>query len=147
MSDPEPESVVTVRTDAGFRSEVMANGFPLIADEPIEVGGTNLGPTPYDYLLVALGACTSMTLRMYADRKGWPLESVTTRLSHTKVHARDCEHVETDTGMVDHIDRSIRIEGDLDSEQRDRLLEIADRCPVHRTLHGELVVDTVLAGA
>ena len=145
MSQAEPESVVTVRTDAGFRSDVMANGFPLVADEPLDVGGTNQGPTPYDYLLVALGSCTSMTLRMYADRKEWALESVTATLRHTKVHARDCEHVEADTGMVDHIDRAIHLEGDLDADQRARLLEIADRCPVHRTLHGEVVVDTVLA--
>ncbi|MDH3500761.1 MAG: bifunctional alpha/beta hydrolase/OsmC family protein [Acidimicrobiia bacterium] len=145
LSVDDPESVVTVRTDDGFRTNVIANGFPFIADEPLDVGGANLGPTPYDYLLVALGSCTSMTLRMYADRKRWPLESVTVRLSHRKVHAKDGEQVESGTGMVDHIERAVDLAGDLDGDQRARLLEIADRCPVHRTLHGRVVVETTLA--
>lgn len=140
-----PESVVIVRTEDGFRTDVIANGFPFVADEPLDVGGTNLGPSPYEYLLVALGSCTSMTLRMYANRKQWALESVTVRLTHNKVHAHDCAHVETTEGMVDHITRTLELEGDLDDEQRSRLVEIAERCPVHRTLHGTVVVETSLA--
>lgn len=134
------ESVTIVRIEEGFRTDVLSNGFPLVADEPLSVGGTNTGPTPYDYLLTALGSCTAMTLRMYADRKGWPLESVTVRLTHQKAHARDCAECETEHGLIDEVTREIDIEGALDVDQRNRLLEIASRCPVHRTLHGEVVV-------
>jgi putative redox protein len=141
-----PESVTIVRTEQGFRSDIISNGFPLVADEPVSVGGTNTGPTPYDYLLVALGSCTSMTLRMYADKKEWPLHTVTVRLSHRKIHARDCEECETEGGIVDHIEREIELSGPLEDEQRERLREIADRCPVHKTLHGEVVGHTTLAG-
>lgn len=142
-----PKSVTTVRIEDGFRTKVVSNGFPLVADEPISVGGTNTGPTPYDYLLTALGACTAMTLRMYADRKEWPLETVTVNLSHRKVHARDCAECESDAGFADHIDREIEVEGDLTDEQRIRLAEIADRCPVHKTLHSEVVVSTTATSA
>ena len=141
----ERESVTWVRIGhEGFRTEIISNGFPLVADEPESVGGTNSGPNPYDFVLAGLGACTAMTLRMYADRKEWPLEAVDVRLTHQKVHARDSEHTEATTGMIDHIDREITISGPLDDEQRARLMHIANRCPVHRTLHGEVAVITVL---
>ena len=140
-----PESTTVVRTEAGFRTDILSNGFPLVADEPTSVGGTNNGPTPYDYLLAALGSCTSMTLRMYADRKEWPLESVTVRLTHRKVHASDCADCESEAGYVDTVNRDIELAGPLSDEQRGRLLEIADRCPVHKTLDGEVVVNTRLA--
>lgn len=142
-----PESVTTVHIGREFRTEVISNGFPLVADEPVSVGGTNTGPTPYDYLLTALGACTAITLRMYADRKEWPVESVTVHLTHQKVHARDCAKCESVEGFADHIDRRISIEGDIDEEQRRRLGEIADMCPVHKTLHGEVVVASSLVDA
>ena len=132
--------MTVVRTERGFRTEIISNGFPLVADEPRQVGGTNTGPTPYDYLLTALGSCTAMTLRMYADKKEWPLEAVTVRLSHRKIHARDCAECESAEGFVDTIEREVDLEGPLDDAQRARLLEIADRCPVHKTLHGEVVV-------
>ena len=142
-----PRSVTTVRIEDGFRTDIISNGFPLVADEPRSVGGTNTGPTPYDYLMTALGACTAMTLRMYADRKKWPLETVTVNLTHEKVHARDCVEIESDTGYADRFSREIQIEGDLDDSQRDRLREIADRCPVHKTLHGDVVIASTLAPA
>ena len=134
-----------VRTEKGFRTDIISNGFPLVADEPASVGGGNTGPTPYDYLLAALGSCTSMTLRMYSDKKQWPLESVTVRLTHRKIHAGDCELCETERGMIDEITRVITLVGDLDDDQRERLLQIADRCPVHKTMHGEVAIHTSLA--
>lgn len=128
---------------SGFAQEIVAGPHRLIADEPPAVpGGTDTGPTPYDLLLAGLGACTSMTLRMYADRKKWPLTGVETRLRHSRIHAEDCEDCESASGRIDRIERTIALEGDLDDGQRRRLLEIADRCPVHRTLTNEIVIDT-----
>ncbi len=136
---------IFVRTGkSGFQTEINANGHSLIADEPISVGGTNLGPTPYDYLVAALGSCTSMTLRMYADHKKWPLEDVVVRLKHQKVYAKDCEECEDKNVKIDEIEREIEVHGPLDEAQKKRLLEIADRCPVHRTLHSDIVVKTKL---
>jgi uncharacterized OsmC-like protein/pimeloyl-ACP methyl ester carboxylesterase len=140
-----PDHQVLVRTGrTGYQTEIIADGHRLLADEPIAAGGGGTGPNPYDLLLTALGACTSMTLRMYADRKGWPVEAILVRLRHNKVHATDCEQCETKQGKVDHIEREIEILGPVDSVQKQRLVEIAERCPVHRTLRGEIVVDTRL---
>ena len=138
-----PEGEVVVATGAkGYRSEVRSGRHRYLADEPVSVGGTDTGPAPYDLLLGALGACTSMTLRMYADRKGLDLQKIVVHLSHQKVHAKDCEECETPSGKVDVIKREIELHGDLTPEQRARVLEIADKCPVHRTLHSEVVVRT-----
>ncbi len=142
---PPVDPRVTARIGrSGFRTEIMANGLSLVADEPLAVGGTNTGPTPYDYLTAGLGACTAMTLRMYADRKKWPLEEVVVHLSHAKVHAADCQACESKEGRVDRIEREVTLVGDLDEAQQQRLLEIADRCPVHRTLKSEIMIDTHL---
>lgn len=127
-----------------YRTEISAAGHPMLADEPESYGGTNAGPTPFDYLSAGLGACTSMTLRMYADRKEWPLEAAKVFLRHGKIHVDECEDCETEKGKVDEFTREIELEGDLTGEQRQRLLEIADRCPVHRTLHSEIKVRTRL---
>ncbi len=136
---------VVVRTGAGgFRTEVLANGHPLIADEPESVGGTNAGPSPYELLSSALGSCTSITLRMYADRKGWPLEAAEVRLKHEKIHCDDCAESDRPSSRIDHFTREITLEGPLDRSQRDRLLKIADRCPVHRTLTGQIDIATTL---
>jgi putative redox protein len=144
-ADTEPGAVLVRETGQGdFQQEVIVGPHRLLADEPPAVGGTDTGPTPYGYLLAGLGACTAMTLRMYANRKKWPLERVSVTLTHDKVHAEDCADCETRDGRIDRIDRELDIEGPLDAEQRARLLEIADRCPVHRTLHSEIWITTAL---
>ncbi|MBT3606028.1 MAG: alpha/beta fold hydrolase [Candidatus Latescibacteria bacterium] len=139
-----PEPVMVSADRSRYRTNITVNGHTLVADEPQELGGTDQGPTPYDLLLSSLGSCTAITLRMYADRKNWPLENIDISLTHSKVHAQDCEECETKTGQIDHIKREIDLTGSLDAEQRARLLEIADRCPVHRTLQQEIVVKTEL---
>ncbi len=136
---------VVVRTGKkGYRTDIMVDDHNFLADEPVALGGSNTGPTPYDYLLAALGACTSITLRMFADRKGWPLDAVAVRLNHRKIHASDCASCETKEGQIDHIDRELELIGPLDDEQRKRLVAIADKCPVHHTLQSEIIVETRL---
>jgi len=136
---------VTARTGAGgFRTDLFANGFPLVADEPVEEGGGDEGPSPYEYLLAALGACTGMTLQMYARNKGWPLEEVVVRLSHHKAHAEDCRDCDEHDRRMDTFTRELELRGALDEAQRQRLLEIAGRCPVHRTLTAGVRVVTSL---
>jgi uncharacterized OsmC-like protein/alpha/beta superfamily hydrolase len=141
-TERERGSVEVLGGSAGYLQQIVAGPHRLVADEPLGVGGTDLGPTPYDLLLAGLGACTSMTLKMYADRKGWPLDQVDVRLHHDRVHAKDCEDCTSSQGRVDVIERVVRVEGDLDPAQRARLLEIADRCPVHRTLENEIKIRT-----
>jgi len=141
---PGNPTVTVHGSAAGFAQEIEIGRHRLIADEPASVGGTDTGPNPYDLLLAALGSCTSMTVAMYARRKGSPLESVTVRLSHSKVHAGDCAESETRVGMLDHVHRDVEFSGPLSEEQRARLLDIATRCPVHRTLDSEIVIETHL---
>lgn len=143
--DAGDDRVIARTGDAGYRTEIVANGHALVADEPLSVGGTNTGPSPYELLSAALGACTTMTLRMYADRKGWPLEGVEARVHHAKVHCTDCGDPENRKSRIDSFDRRLALEGPLDQDQRQRLLEIADRCPVHRTLHSDVRITTELA--
>ena len=128
-----------------FAQLVQAGRHRLRADEPAAVGGDDSGPNPYDLLLAALGACTSMTVRMYAEQKKWPLRRVSVELKHDKVHAADCAECETREGRIDKIERVLTLEGELDDAQRQRLLEIAGKCPVHRTLHSEVWVPTRLS--
>jgi len=141
---PADNQVITRIGKSELVTDILADGHRLVADEPISAGGTNLGPAPYDYLMAGLGACTAMTLRLYADRKDWPLDSVTVRLNHQKIDAADCETCETKEGRLDQIERQIELAGALDDQQKDRLLQIANRCPVHRTLKSEIVIKTEL---
>lgn len=138
-----PRQVVVRETRNGkFQNAVSVGPHRLLADEPVGAGGDDTGPGPYDFLLTALGACKSMTMRLYADRKSWPLERATVTLSHSKIYAKDCAECETREGMLDHIEVAIGLEGPLDGEQRQRILEIADKCPVHRTLTSEIRIVT-----
>jgi uncharacterized OsmC-like protein/esterase/lipase len=140
----EPGFVIVRETrHGGLQNEVIAGAHHFLADEPVKAGGLDSGPGPYDLLLAALGACTSMTVRLYADRKQWPLKRVMIRLKHGRIYATDCADCETKEGMIDHIDRTITFEGELDAEQRQRLMEIADKCPVHRTLTSEVEIKSV----
>lgn len=142
----EPAAVVGEGlSEHGLLVSLTAAGQVLLSDEPIEQGGTGRGPDPYDYLSVALASCTIMTLHMYARHKKWPLEAVRAEIRHSKIHAEDCENCETRTGKIDRFERLLRLKGDLSDEQRQRLLQIADRCPVHRTLHEEVDIRTTLA--
>jgi putative redox protein len=146
MTEEEVETGTVLVRETGqskFQQEVLSGPHRFLADEPAKVGGLDSGPGPYDLVLAGLGACTSMTLRLYADAKQLPLTRVSVRLAHNKIHAKDCENCETVEGMIDHIERAITLEGDLTPEQRKRLMEIADKCPVHRTLESEVEIKTV----
>jgi putative redox protein len=136
-------TVVVSSTGSGAFEQIVLNGrHTLLADEPKAVGGNDVGPGPYEFLLMSLGSCTSMTLQMYANRKKWPLAQVVVRLRHSKVHAEDCENCEKPTAKIDRIEREIEVIGALDAEQRSRLLEIANQCPVHRTLSSRIDIKT-----
>jgi putative redox protein len=138
-----PRQVVVQETrKSKFNQTITVGPHRLVADEPVAAGGADAGPGPYDFLLAGLGACTSMTMRLYADRKALPLDRITVTLKHAKIHAKDCAECETREGMLDQIERDIRIEGALDAAQRSKLMEIADKCPVHRTLTSEIRIVT-----
>jgi uncharacterized OsmC-like protein/pimeloyl-ACP methyl ester carboxylesterase len=149
MSEPAADRgdaprVVVVREtrNSKFQQTVSIGPHRMLADEPVAAGGEDSGPGPYDYVLAGLGACTSMTMRLYADHKSLPLERTTVTLKHSKIYAQDCADCETKQGMLDQVERVIAMEGNLDAEQRKRLLEIADKCPVHRTLTSEIHIVT-----
>ena len=140
-----PRTVVVSGAASGFAQRIEVGAHSFTADEPASDGGSDTGPNPYDLLLAALGSCTSMTVALYARRKQWALQSVTVRLQHSKVHAADCESCETKDGRMDRIEREIELGGALEQYQRDRLLEIANKCPVHRTLTSKIDIRTRLA--
>ena len=140
VTKPEPTQVV-VTSESGLAQEIVSGNHRLRADEPAPFGA-DTGPSPYELLLASLGACTSMTLRLYAQRKGWNLQRVTVRLRHSRIHAEDCEECETKQGFLDRIDREIELTGGLVEEQKQRLLAIAEQCPVHRTLKSEINIRT-----
>jgi uncharacterized OsmC-like protein/pimeloyl-ACP methyl ester carboxylesterase len=145
VADPDkaPRRVVVRETrNSKFQQTVSIGPHQMLADEPVAAGGEDSGPGPYDFVLAGLGACTSMTMRLYAERKSLPLERVTVTLKHSKIHAEDCAECETKAGMLDQIERVIAMEGALDAEQRTKLMEIADKCPVHRTLTSEIHIVT-----
>jgi putative redox protein len=135
---------VIVTTAGYLKQEITAGKHALIADEPVALGGSDSGPDPYSLLLAALGACTSMTLQMYAHRKGWPLENVRVTLKHSRIHASDCEVCATKQGQISRIERHITLTGPLTGEQKARLLDIAQHCPVHKTITSEVsIVDSL----
>jgi uncharacterized OsmC-like protein len=136
--------VIVYGSAAGFAQEISTGSHRLTSDEPVDAGGAGSGPSPYDLLLSALGSCTSMTLGVYARRKAWPLESITVRLRYSRIHAVDCAECETKEGMLDRVDVDIELAGTLTEEQRSKLLEIANKCPVHRTLVSEINIRTHL---
>lgn len=139
----EPHVVVRSLRGHPFQQQVtLGAGHALVADEPASVGGEDGGPGPYELLLASLGSCKSMTVAMYARRKQWPLEEVVVRLRHDRIHAQDCAECETKEGLVDQLECEVELVGPLDATQRQRLLEIADRCPVHRTLTSEVRITT-----
>ncbi|HSO43038.1 MAG TPA: alpha/beta fold hydrolase [Rhodospirillales bacterium] len=145
LAAPDGAVIVAEAGMGQFAQAISIGGrHSLCADEPLDFGGNDSGPSPYDLLLAGLGACTTMTMRMYASRKGLALERASVTLRHDKIHARDCETCETKEGKIDRIAREITLEGPLDEAARAKLLEIADKCPVHRTLHGEVLVETTL---
>lgn len=143
MAD-SPADVIVRGSASGFAQEIQAGNHHLQADEPLSSGGTDTGVSPYDLLLAALGTCTSMSLGMYARRKAWPLESITVRLRRSRIHALDCAGCDTNEAMLDRIELDIHVTGPLTPEQHARLLEIADKCPVHRTLTSRIRIDTRL---
>ena len=145
MDETLEAGVVLVRGRAtGFAQEIRAGRHHLLADEPVAAGGTDTGPGPYELLLAALGACTSMTIALYARRKRWPLDEVVVRLRHSRVHTQDCADCETKDVMLDVIESEISLSGELSQDQRGKLRDIAERCPVHRTLTSEIKIRTRL---
>jgi uncharacterized OsmC-like protein len=142
MAEETEPHVIVRGTAAGFAQEIEIGSHELFADEPTSYGGTDTGPSPYDLLLAALGACTSMTIGLYARKRGWPVEKITVSVHHSKIHAKDCDDCETKEGRIDRIEVEIHLEGALTDEQRAKLMEIAGKCPIHQTLTSEINIKT-----
>jgi uncharacterized OsmC-like protein len=142
MAEQTEPPVLVRGTAADFPQKIEIGRHRLAADEPVSFGGSDTGSSPYDLLLAALGSCTSMTIGLYARKRGWPLKDITVSLRHSKIHARDCEECETEEGRVDRIELEIHLEGTLSEEQRAKLMEIAEKCPVHQTLTSEINIKT-----
>jgi len=138
----EPPHVIVRGAAAGFTQKIQIGSHQLEADEPVSFGGTDAGPSPYDLLLAALGSCTSMTIGLYARKRRWPLKNITVSLRHSRIHAADCEDCETKEGKIDRIELDVQLTGSLTAEQRKKLMEIAERCPVHQTLTSEINIKT-----
>ena len=138
QTDKQAAHVIVRGGANNFRQEVVAGKHHLVADEPVSAGGGDAGPDPYDYLLTALGVCTSMTVGFYARRNKWPLENITVALWHSRVHTKDCEECPTNDGMLDRIDVEVELTGQLTPEQHVKLMQVAAKCPVHRTLTSEI---------
>jgi putative redox protein len=133
---------IIVRSQAGLTQRIDVRGHQLMADEPKDQGGNDAGPNPYELLLSALGSCTAITVRMYAQRKGWPLESIEVALQHERIHAEDCAQCDTNEGFLDRITKLITLRGPLDAEQRQRLMDVSERCPVQKTLQHEVHIES-----
>ena len=142
MAERTEPHVVVNGTATNFSQEVQIGQYRLIADEPISYGGADAGPSPYDLLLAALGSCTSMTIGLYARKRGWPVQGIIVSLWHSKIHARDCDDCETKEGRIDRIEMEIHLDGTLTDEQRTKLMEVAGKCPVHQTLTSEVNIKT-----
>lgn len=140
VEDSSPPDVIVRGNASGFHQEIESGVHRFEADEPLSVGGADKAPTPYDYLLAGLGGCTSMTIGLYARRLKWPLEEITIALRHSRIHAKDCEDCETKQGMLDRIEMDIELTGPLTAEQHAKLIEVAHKCPVHRTMTSEIDV-------
>jgi putative redox protein len=143
----EPADVVVRGNANEFLQDIVSGSHRMQADEPVSLGGTDKAPTPYDYLLAGLGACTSMTVGLYARRKKWPLDDVIVSLRHSRIHAKDCADCETKDGMLDRIHLDIELTGALTPEQRAKLIEVASKCPVHRTVKSEIDIKVRAADA
>ena len=147
MTTSDRPGVIVHGAASGFAQRVTVGRHELKADEPVDAGGTDTGPSPYDLLSAALGTCTSMTIGYFVRQRKWPLESVTVEVRHSKVHATDCASCDTKEGRIDRLERTIVLNGQLSEEQRQELLRIAERCPVHRTLTSKIDIQTSLVAA
>jgi uncharacterized OsmC-like protein len=142
MAEKTEPHVIVHGTAASFAQEIEVGSHELFADEPVAFGGTDSGPSPYDLILAALGSCTSMTIGLYARKRGWPLEKISVSLWHSKIHAKDCDDCETKEGRIDRIEMEIHLDGALTDEQRAKLIEVAGKCPIHQTLTHEINIKT-----